>query len=214
MQASDHANLPVQRRSNTIGHKRDGQLLARDKVELGRALGAMGLVLMKAVNLDEQEVGSKYKGSIGTRELIDFTHHLIMIFSSGIPLMVGLRDIPPGDPERELPQGAWRTSSEEWNRGSRCRTRSPLSAHLRQPRYISILRAGEESGARSRRCSQQLVEHLEWKEGTRATIVQAMILPVHPDVAVTADRPMCSCSRCSCRSSRHVRRRCGCGAAP
>jgi hypothetical protein len=152
---------------DTIGHKRDGQLLARDKVELGRALGAMGLVLMKAVNLDEQEVGSKYKGSIGTRELIDFTHHLIMIFSSGIPLMVGLRDI-----RQEIPNENFRKVPGDVERG--VESGQPLSdAFAAYPRIFdnhvtSASCARARSRARSRRCSRSWSSTSSGRKAPRA----------------------------------------------
>ncbi|MFO0981233.1 MAG: type II secretion system F family protein [Planctomycetota bacterium] len=167
---------------DSTGHKREGQLLARDKVELGRALGQMGLVLMKAISLDERESGKKYRGSISNRELIDFSHHLIMIFTSGIPLMVGLRDI-----RTDIANENFRKVVTDVERS--VEAGQPLSeAFAGYPRifdatYVSILRAGEESGEIEKMLTQ-LVEHLEWRESTKGTIVQAMIYPCILMVAV------------------------------
>ncbi len=160
----------------------NGEMAAESEIALGGELEEIGLYLVRAREDNTEEDKVVFKGKVPVRDLVDFTHHLIMIFESGIPLMEGLRDI-----ESE-------TNSEDMRNvitDIRLRVESGetlTQAFSRYPKifdtsYTSILKAGEASGA-IESVLHQLVDHLEWKEQTKGMVVQAMIYPAILAIAI------------------------------
>jgi type IV pilus assembly protein PilC len=159
-----------------------GEMAAETELSLGQELEGLGLFLVRARATDADKQQAVFKGKIPTRELIDLTHHLIMIFESGIPLIEGLRDIETESPNEELRK----VIHDIRLRVEGGETLSQSFAHY--PRifdnsYLNIISAGEASGA-VESVLHQLVEHLEWKEQTKGIVVQAMIYPLILLVAI------------------------------
>ena len=67
------------------GQHSTGEMVADSELALGSDLENLGLYLIRAKQTDAEKEKPVFKGKIVTRDLIDFTHHLIMVFESARP---------------------------------------------------------------------------------------------------------------------------------
>jgi type II secretory pathway component PulF len=161
---------------DAAGHSAGGRLSARTEADLAALLDGLGLFLVTASVTDGPRRARRVHGAgITRRELISFTHNLVLLFSSGVPLLDGLKELVG---EVENPSFAkvlddLRSRLEDGDSLSQAMSRYP---RVFPATYVAMVQAGEASGEMERVLSK-VVAHLEWQEENKGVIVQALIYP-------------------------------------
>ncbi|MEW6744578.1 MAG: type II secretion system F family protein [Planctomycetota bacterium] len=164
------------------GKRRVGRLAANHQGALASHLDNLGLILVKAREVAAHGGRFRSGGPVSLKDLISFTHHLVMLFSSGVPIIAGIRAI-----KEEMQADAMKPVLDDIE--ARLEAGQSLSesfaAHPKifDRTYLSILAAGEESGALDQ-VMTRLLEHLEWRAETRGKVGQALIYPAILSLAV------------------------------
>ena len=158
------------------GAPTNGKLVATDEVELLEALEKRGYFLLESSSKGESFTGRKvYGGGIRARELIDFTHNLILVLSSGIAIREGLLEMAE---EFENPgfRKVLQDIGNRINAGATLADAMAVYPKIFNITYTSIVAAGEASGS-VEEVLRKLVTFLEWREENKGLIVQASIYP-------------------------------------
>jgi len=146
-----------------------GREAAADEAQLDRELERRGAVLLRA------RVARSDGGRLRPRELIAFTSQLAVTVEAGVPLLEALEGLARRSAREES-----RVVIERLGRALRggvslfeALEKEPLTF---PPLYIHSIRAAEASGALAP-LLLRLSKHLEWQQGVRGTVRQALIYP-------------------------------------
>lgn len=158
------------------GKAHSGTLVCENEVELIEQLEQRGCYLLESAEKSRQFSSNKvYRGSIRPRELIDFTHNLVLVLTSGIPIREGLIEMSQ---EFENP-GFRKVLADVGNRINAGSTLTDAMAEypkIFNQTYTNVVAAGEASGSLDE-VLRKLVVMLEWREENKGLIVQASIYP-------------------------------------
>lgn len=158
------------------GKATSGKLVANDEVELIEALEKRGCFLLESSAKSEMFSSRKvYRGSIRRRELIDFTHNLVLILTSGIPIREGLLEMS-GEFENPGFRKVLVDVGNRINAGSTLADAMAQYPKIFDTTYTSVVSAGEASGSLDEVLAK-LAAFLEWGEENKGVIVQASIYP-------------------------------------
>lgn len=153
----------------------NGSRLAADGDALARELLEQRLVLLKnRPILGLRNLNRGGRSRISNRELIEFTQHLATCLAAGIPLISALADFEEqsGKELREVV----RDVRSSVNSGASLA--EALSRHPRTfgPVYLAMSKVGGNTGNMDR-VLIQLVDYLEWSDGLKSQLKQAMVYP-------------------------------------
>ena len=166
------------------GNATSGRLVAIDNIELVKALEERGCYLLQSSTVSEETSSNKrvYRGGVRPRELIDFTHNLILVLSSGIPIREGLIELSN---EFDNPgfKRVIRDIGNRINGGATLTDAMSVYPKIFPVTYTSVVAAGEASGSLDKVLGK-LANFLEWREENKGMIVQAAIYPAILSLAV------------------------------
>jgi len=160
--------------ANARGELVAGIAWAKDEQDLDRKLESQGMVLTRARSVTEGRGSRPIR--VRPQELVLFTSQLATVTGAGIPLVEGLAGIRERTRSRSM-----RRLLEEL--GIALRSGETLSKVMGSypgvfpPVYRASVQAGEASGALDR-VLVRLAAHLEWVQGMRAAVSQALIYPM------------------------------------
>lgn len=163
------------------GTPEEGVMAADGPLDLAARLEKSGALLLSQTEMAAAKT-SVYSGAITRKELIAFTHHLIILGSSGIPILTGLKDIA----EETQDEGFQTVLKDMHSRLEQGESLSEAMANypkIFDESFVSVVKAGESSGALEAVLAN-LVRYLEWQEENKNVIVQATIYPAILGVAV------------------------------
>ncbi len=161
---------------DALGKPTSGKLVANDEVELIEALEKRGCFLLESTAKNEVFSSRKvYRGAIRKRELIDFTHNLVLILTSGIPIREGLLEMS-GEFENPGFRKVLVDIGNRINAGSTLADAMASYPKIFDITYTSVVSAGEASGSLDEVLSK-LAGFLEWREENKGVIIQASIYP-------------------------------------
>ncbi len=166
----------------TAGTPEDGVMAADGPLDLASRLERSGLLLLSQSEIGSEKRAAVYTGAIPRKELIAFTHHLIILSSSGIPILTGVKDIA----DETIDEGFQTVLRDLHFRLEQGESLSEAMANypkIFDESYVSVVQAGESSGALEAVLAN-LVRYLEWQEENKNVIVQATIYPAILGVAV------------------------------
>jgi len=154
----------------------NGSRMAADGDSLARELLEQKLVLLKSrPTLRFGTLSWKSGGRVGPREVIEFTQHMATCLSAGIPMISALADYE----EQCGVAMATVIRDVRGNVNSGASLDEALAGHPETfgPVYLAMSRVGGKAGGMDR-IFTELVDYLEWSEGLRAQLRQAMVYPV------------------------------------
>ncbi|MBI1850126.1 MAG: type II secretion system F family protein [Planctomycetes bacterium] len=161
---------------DATGRQASGSLSARTEGDLAAQLDDLGLYLLTATTAEGAARSKRvYGGGVSKRELIGFSHDLVLLFSSGVPLLEGLKElvVEIDNPNFARVLDDVRQRLEDGDSLSQAMSRYP---RVFPDTYVSMVAAGEASGSMEK-VLQNVVAHLEWHEENKGVIVQALIYP-------------------------------------
>ncbi len=150
-----------------------GARQAADADALAGDLLKQGMVLLRsrpALNL-----GRGRKRKVKPREIIEFTQHMATCMSAGIPIISALADYE--EQAGDEFSGVIREVRGNVNSGSSLDEALSEHPNIFGPVYLAMTRVGGKTGGIDKVFSQ-LVEYLEWSDGLRGQLKQAMVYPV------------------------------------
>jgi type IV pilus assembly protein PilC len=165
------------------GRQSSGSLAARTEGDLAAELESLGLFLLTASTAESAARSKRaYGGGVSRRELISFSHDLVLLFSSGVPLLEGLKELVAevDNPNFARVLDDVRQRLEDGDSLSQAMERYP---RVFPDTYVAMIKAGEASGSMEKVLAN-VVAHLEWQEENKGIIVQALIYPSILFVAV------------------------------
>lgn len=143
----------------------DGDALARD-------LLGQGLVLLRSRR--DLLAGARRGGRVRTREVIEFTQHMATCLGAGIPVVSALADYEEQcGPEMRRVVGGLRGRV---NSGASLDEAFAEHPEVFGPVFVALCRVGGRTGGMDQ-IFVQLVAYLEWGDGLRAQLRQAMVYP-------------------------------------
>ncbi len=153
-----------------------GARLSEDGESLARELLQQGLVLLRSRPIFHLgEFGKKGRSRVKPREVIEFTQHMSTCMAAGIPIISALADYEEqcGEALRTIIRDV-RASVNSGSSLDEALTEHPEAFG---PVYLAMSRVGGKTGGMDK-VFAQLVEYLEWSDGLRAQLKQAMIYPI------------------------------------
>jgi len=158
------------------GGTTSGTLVASSEMELIEALEKRGCYLLESSARKDRSANKRaYRGGISARELIDFTHNLTLVLSSGIPIREGLIEMA-----EEFENVGFRRALEDVgdriNSGATLTDAMAVYPKIFNGTYVAVVSAGEASGSLEE-VLRKLVIYLEWREENKGLIIQASIYP-------------------------------------
>jgi type IV pilus assembly protein PilC len=148
--------------------------------DLANLLAARGFTMLRAEEVAHG--GRGWEGRVPRRELIDFTHNLATLESSGIPLYDGLHDL--AEESARAPLGpVIRELEADVGRGRRLSEAMARFPRTFSPVYREVVGAGESAGSLPE-VLRRLAEHLEWRESVRGLVRQMLVYPTVLALAV------------------------------
>ncbi len=162
-----------------FGIKIKGVADAPSQRDLSELLSKRGFTLISAESKTAKAKRNFVR--VNRRDLIDLTHNLAMLESSGVPLFEGLTDLAEQVENAQM-QPIFNELVADVARGK------PLSEAMSKfpgvfpPIYIHIISAGEKSGSLDH-VLERLAHHLEWKNSVRGLVKQMLI---YPSILLTA----------------------------
>jgi type II secretory pathway component PulF len=164
------------------GTPEEGVMSAEGPLDLAARLERSGALLLSHTEMAAAKKAGVYSGGIPRKELIEFTHHLIILGSSGIPILTGLKDIADETADEGF-QTVLRDVHSRLEQGESLSDAMANYPKIFDDSYVSVVKAGESSGALEAVLTN-LVRYLEWQEENKNVIVQATIYPTILGVAV------------------------------
>ena len=170
------------RARNTDGGLIEGTLEVSDERELARRLDGQGMLLTTARKVKAAAKATTARARLKRKELITFTYNLETIYSSGIPLVEGLRDLAKHAGNRTTSMVAG-SLAEDIENGS------DLSEAMRRHTkafpmvYRSVVKAGESAGEPGP-VLRSLADYYAWLAEMRSTALRALTYPAVLGVAV------------------------------
>lgn len=155
-----------------------GRRRATDQDALDRDLGLQGLTLIEShrvLALPLPNLG-RSRG-IPDKDLLELTYQLMLIGSSGIPLLDGLRDILAGQEKKNRLQPAFKALADGVESGMSLSGVMFDRADLFPNYYAQMVRAGEVSGTLDASV-RYLMTYLEWQIEFRKTTQAFLRYPV------------------------------------
>jgi type IV pilus assembly protein PilC len=151
-----------------------GQLTAENEDELAGKVFSNGHILTYAKTLTGGLKSATYL-KVNRRELIAFTHCLIAMEASGIPITAGLRDLAAQTEHQGMRKVIeyMRSDIENGDCLSEAMEKYP---GVFSAMYVSVVRAGEATGIMED-VLNRLASQMEWQEETTNSIKQVMIYP-------------------------------------
>jgi len=163
---------------DSLGRLSQGRLEAASEGELALRLESQGLLLtvmhpVKAAG--RRAAGRRGRARLRRKHLVTLTYNLETIYSAGIPLVEGLRDLAQNSSDRATAQ-VTAALAEEIRNGS-----DLAGAMNRQPEnfpqvYRSVVAAGEAAGEPGP-VLQRLAEYYRWVGETKASALRALTYP-------------------------------------
>jgi type IV pilus assembly protein PilC len=155
-----------------------GVMDAADKGELANALKEKELYLVHSKEKKENKtfISSISFGKVTRKELIEFTTHLAIVLSAGIPILQGLQDLEgqTKNPQfREIIRGI----REDIHGGSSLSSALSRRPRIFSPVYVGMVKAGETSGNVDM-ILKELTSFLEWQEELSANVKKASTYPL------------------------------------
>jgi len=153
-----------------------GSRPAPDSDSLARDLLGQRLVLLRSRPVFRLGgVMGRSKRRIKTREIIEFTQHMATCLSAGIPLISALADFEEqcGDELREI----LKEVRGEVNSGASLDEALAGHAETFGPVYLAMSKVGGKTGGMDK-VFAELVNYLEWNDGLRSQMKQAMVYPI------------------------------------
>jgi type IV pilus assembly protein PilC len=155
-----------------------GVMDAADKGELANALKEKELYLVHSKEKKENKtfISSISFGKVTRKELIEFTTHLAIVLSAGIPILQGLQDLEgqTKNPQfREIIRGI----REDIHGGSSLSSALSRRPRIFFPAYVGMVKAGEASGNVDM-ILKELTSFLEWQEELSANVKKASTYPL------------------------------------
>lgn len=153
-----------------------GARLAEDGESLARELMQQGMVLLRSRPIFHLgSFGKKDRGRVKGRDIIEFTQHMSTCIGAGIPIISALADYEEqcGEELRTI----IRDVRASVNSGSSLDEALAEHPEAFGPVYLAMSRVGGKTGGMDE-VFAQLVEYLEWSDGLRAQLKQAMIYPI------------------------------------
>ncbi len=150
-----------------------GARLATDGDTLASDLLNQGLVLIRSRRAFS--LGKAGRKKIKPREVIEFTQHMATCMSAGIPIISALADYEEqcGEEMRRV----IRDVRGNVNSGSSLDEALAEHSEVFGPVYLAMTRVGGKTGGIDKVFSQ-LVDYLEWSDGLRGQLKQAMVYPI------------------------------------
>jgi type IV pilus assembly protein PilC len=161
------------RARDELGRLVRGALAAASEEELARQLEASRLCLVAAA--PERAGRALGRARVSRRDLIDFSNHMALSLSAGVPLLAALGDLAQRGSRRGLQEvlGRVRQAVQDGSTFSEA-----LALHPRAfPQlYVAIVGTGEVTG-RLDGVLRDLAAFLEWQEGLISQVRQATYYP-------------------------------------
>jgi len=158
------------------GRLAQGTLEVSSESELAARLESQGLLLTTLHKVKPgRKAPARGKGKLSRKSLVTLTYNLETIYSAGIPLVEGLRDLARNSDDRATAQVSAALAEE-------IRNGSDLAGALqRQPQnfppvYRSVVAAGESAGEPGP-VLRRLAEYYRWVGETKAAALRALTYP-------------------------------------
>ena len=148
---------------------------------LAQALRKKSVYLLRA-DVQKPQGARRFSGRISASELVHFTDQLVIVIGSGIPILVGLREISEDLSDLRF-QAVLNDVAEQIEQGASLSEALSAYPKIFDASYISVAAAGEEMGGLDTVLSK-LARQMEWAQETKRQVRSAMIQPAFLGMAV------------------------------
>lgn len=163
-----------------------GRMRADGHDALDRALGLQGQVMIDARELFSLPLPrSWHRGGVPDKELFELTYQLLLISSSGIPLLDGLRDVLSGLEKKSRLRPAFMSLADGVESGMSLSDVMFERSDLFPNYYAQMIRAGEVAGTLESSI-RYLMAYLEWQLDFKKSIQSLLRYPLSILTLMTA----------------------------
>ncbi len=152
-----------------------GRLQAQDEADLEKVLGQRGLTLIESTRKGLPVFSRGLGPRFSERDLREFTYLLRIVLTSGLSLLVGLRDLTAGQASPRLEVAA-RHLLGEIESGVSLSDAMQSRPEFFPAYYVQMIRAGELSGTLEKSLDY-LLRYIEWQIDFNKTVRSFMIYP-------------------------------------
>jgi len=156
------------------GRVTKGRLDAQNELDLESRLRAMGMDLVSARRLTRTGLRGQ-SGSVGRRERLALCMDLEQIVRAGLPILDGLRELAASYDAQGM-RNMLATMAEDVERGNTLSQAMAGFPHAFDPVFISLVRAGEQSG-RLEEILAGLSQSLRWQDELASQARKLLIYP-------------------------------------
>ncbi|MBI4880157.1 MAG: type II secretion system F family protein [Planctomycetes bacterium] len=143
--------------------------------EVSTHLAGRGLTLTRVLSVAQAARSANKNWTVPRRPLINFTEKLQILYAAGVPLVESLHEIEHGVRDPRMLAIATRVR-QEVEEGKNLSEALDLFPRAFPEAYRAAVRAGEQSGALEV-VLQRLNAQIEWEQGIRTSVRQALIYP-------------------------------------
>jgi type IV pilus assembly protein PilC len=162
----------------------EGEMMASDLFQLERQLQDTGLWLVRTLETKHKSAArsAKKKGSVKSRDLMEFSTHMFTLLEAGIPLTQALKSLSTETPNLQL-RGTLHTIFQQVEAGNTLHEAMGQHPGIFPPQVTNLVHAGEDSGTLTE-TFKELERYLDWVDQIRGDVRQATIYPSIVMVAV------------------------------
>jgi type IV pilus assembly protein PilC len=168
---------------NEQGRVFQGRVDAANPADLEVRLSRMGLDLVNFRELPAQRRNVTGRG-ISRVDIITFCFHLDQLVHAGVPILEGLSDLRDTVDNKRL-QEVTASMIEAIEGGKNLSQSMEEFPYVFSPVFVSLVRAGEESGQLNRVLGK-IIENLKWQDEQAAYTSKLLLYPAIVTVIVTA----------------------------
>ncbi len=148
---------------------------AASEEEVSTQLAGRGLTLARVLSVAQAGRAARKNWTVARRPLINFTEKLQILYAAGVPLVESLHEIERGVRDPRMLAIATRVRREV-EEGKNLSEALELFPRAFPEAYRAAVHAGEQSGALEV-VLQRLNAQIEWEQGIRSSVRQALIYP-------------------------------------
>lgn len=155
---------------------RQGRISAGSVDDVERILSGQGMTLIEAENISFINFGDLFGIKFSQTNLLDFTYMLKLIINSGIPILIGIKDLMKGHSNKKITFAA-NAIYQGLDSGLSLSEVMDSQPRLFPPYYIHLIKAGEASGTLDKSL-EFLMNYLNWQIEFRKTVRSALSYPI------------------------------------
>jgi len=155
---------------------RQGRISAASIGDVERIISGQGLTLIEAENTSIINFGDLFSTKFSQKDLLDFTYMLKLVVNSGIPILIGIKDLMKGHSNKKITFAA-NAIYHGIDSGQSLSEVMDSLPRIFPPYYIHMVKAGEASGTLDNSL-EFLMKYISWQIEFGKIVRGALAYPI------------------------------------